>query len=240
MTDGGTGFTPFSPMHGLCVAVFVAAVVAAVAAGRRFGGDEPRVRRRVVIALWVFIAVYNAYYLWPSRFEWGVSLPLQMCDLALFVSPLALVGVRWARAVLYFCGLLLSSQGLISPTVEVGPGFARFWMFWISHAVIVGAAIYDLAVLRFRPTLRDLGVAFGGSVGYVLAMVELNRRTGFNYGFVGESTPEAPTLVDHLGPWPWRVVWMVMIGGAVQGAAWAVWPLEARWKRGRTDGASRR
>ncbi|GJQ30824.1 MAG: hypothetical protein HBSAPP03_27080 [Phycisphaerae bacterium] len=225
------GFAPFSLQHALCVAGFVLAVIVLLVAGRRAGPHEPRARRVVVILLWLFIVVYNAYYLWPSRFDPAVSLPLQLCDLALLAAPLALAGVAWARPLLYFWGLLLSSQGFISPTVEVGPAHARFWLFWISHAVIVGGAVYDLVVLRYRPRFADFAWAYGAGVAYILAMFEFNRRTGFNYGFVGSSTPGAPTLLDHLGPWPGRVLWMILLGGVVQFIAWILWPLAARLGR---------
>lgn len=222
------GFVPFSLQHAVAVAGFGGAMALAVALGVRHRNTPAEATARAwgVRAMWVFIAAYMAYYLWPSRFEMRISLPLQLCDLALVATPIALcTRARWTRTLLYFWGLLLSSQGFISPTLDVGPDHPRYWLFWISHAAIVGGGLYEVIVLRYRPTFRDLYVAVGASLVYAGIMFEVNRRTGFNYGFVGDSSPGAPTIVDHLGPWPWRVAWMAVIGIGLQTLAWGVWPL---------------
>lgn len=228
------GFSPFSTQHAIALLGFGGAMALAIVLGfrHRDTSKEATARAWGVRAMWVFIAAYMTYYLWPTRFDLKISLPLQLCDLALIAAPIALGNrARWARTLLYFWGLLLSSQGFISPTLDVGADHPRYWLFWISHAIIVGSGLYEVIVLRYRPAFKDLCVAVGASVAYALAVFELDRRMGFNYGFVGESSPGAPTIVDHLGPWPLRVVWMAVIGITFQTLAWAAWPLCAKLKK---------
>lgn len=40
----------------------------------------------------------------------------------------------------------------------------------------------------------------------------LNAITGWNYGFVGAGKPGQPSPIDVLGPYPLRVLWMILIG----------------------------
>jgi uncharacterized membrane protein YwaF len=55
----------------------------------------------------------------------------------------------------------------------------------------------------------------------VLAVFD--RIFDWNYGFVGPSTPEQPTPVDSLGPYPRRLVWMSLLGCVVFVVLWLPW-----------------
>lgn len=187
-----------------------------------------------VLTLLAYLTV-NVWWLWPTHLEPDQSLPIQLCDLAALCAPLAILA-RWrvARALLYFWGLGLSTQGFITPVTRVGPEHGEFWMHWLNHGAIVGAALYDLAVLRFRPTWRDWRLAVGLGLVYLAGVFALNVVTGWNYGYVGSSRPEARTIVDFLGPWPWRVVWIAAIAIAGMAALMIPWVLAGHLRR---DGA---
>ena len=49
-----------------------------------------------------------------------------------------------------------------------------------------------------------------------------------NYGYVGPTRPSVPTLIDFLGPWPLRVIWLILIGASVFVLAWAPWAIFCR------------
>jgi uncharacterized membrane protein YwaF len=59
-------------------------------------------------------------------------------------------------------------------------------------------------------------LAYGGLV------IPLNMLFGWNYGYAGQSTPDNPTLLDKLGPWPLRLVWMTGIVSVFFVAATAI------------------
>ena len=46
----------------------------------------------------------------------------------------------------------------------------------------------------------------------------INVPFGFNFGFMGDSLPGHPSVLDFLGLWPLRLVWVVLIVGTL----WAV------------------
>ncbi len=120
--EPGSAFHPFTVEHALVVAVFLVALGAAVVLGRR--GRGPRVvaaERAVGVGGLVLWAVSTAYWLLPANYDVEKSLPIQMCDFAALIAPLALLtGYRPFRSITYFWGLGLSSQSFVTPTLERG------------------------------------------------------------------------------------------------------------------------
>ena len=66
-------------------------------------------------------------------------------------------------------------------------------------------------------------------------MLPLDLWLGANYGCVGPSRPEVPTIVDFLGPWPERVGVIMAIVAAAMGLALAPWELLRRLKTERAN-----
>jgi hypothetical integral membrane protein (TIGR02206 family) len=148
----------------------------------------------------------------PNRFEGDSSLPFHWCDAAALIAPLALLtGARRLRAVTYFWAFAFTPLAFITPTLEEGPGELMFWLFWVSHSVIVGFALYDIIVLRFRPGWKDLATNSLVAGAFVVFLLAVNIPNGWNYGFVGNSTLDVKTFIDALGSWPLRVLWIFLI-----------------------------
>lgn len=153
------------------------------------------------------------FYLLPERRDWSVSLPIQMCDLVALIAPLAiLTAARPLRTLLHFWGFALCTQFFITPVHT--PGTTPFIIGWLLHAGILLLAITDAAGLRYKPAKRDLAFAIFAGTLYAAIMFILNRATGFNYGYVGPTKPGPPTIVDALGPYPLRVLWIILIAAA--------------------------
>lgn len=227
-------FRGFSPLHGATLLVWACAVaLLIVARGRaRRRGRERSFDRGLGWALLAAYMMVNIWWAWPGRFEWARSIPIHVCDLAALFAPLALLtGRRWPRTLLYFWGLGLSSQGMITPVVRVGLAYGEFWMFWINHGVVIGAGLYDVIARGYRPTWRDWGFASCLGLIYIAALFGLDAATGWNYGYVGPSVPEAPTIVDGLGAWPLRVVWIVLIALAAMALLVVPWEIARRLAR---------
>lgn len=222
---------PFSPQHAITVVACLFAMILFVAWGRRRKreGREPSLRRAFaafIIAWQVFVTIR---WLLPGNYDVGVSLPLHVCDLAAWIAPFALLlQTRWLRTMLYFWGFGFSTEAFITPILDHGPGHIHFWLFWGGHTLIVGAALYDVVVCAFRPRFRDFLLATAISFAYAAVVIPLNLALDVNYGYLGATTPEAATLLDHLGPWPWRIVWMVLLGELLMLLLWAPWAIAGR------------
>ena len=137
---------------------------------------------------------------------------------------------------MYFWGLALGSQAVITPDLVGGPASLAFWWFWLYHLFVVGAGVYVVAVHGFRPTWKDLRFAIAMGVLYVAAMFTIDAIFGVNYGYVGNVTPSRPTLLDVLGPWPLRVVFMALLGAGAMTLLWLPWRLAATRLR-RSEGS---
>lgn len=230
-------FAPFTIMHAVtllwCAAV--TCIVVWIGLARRNRGSELAFRHALGWFGLAFFVVHQIFWLTPPRLSPADSLPLHICDLNGIIAPLALLTAkRPLRSLLYFWGIGLSLQGLIQPVITDGPATMRYWFFFSSHVLIVGYAVYDLLVARFRPSFRDFRFALIASLVYVIAILPLDIVTGWNYGYVGNATPKNPTVIDALGPWPMRV--FMLVGIAVTGFAvmWLPWEI-VRIRRARRE-----
>jgi hypothetical integral membrane protein (TIGR02206 family) len=227
-------FVPFTAMHVITVAALAALMLGSCYLGHCWR-ETPRERRFRIGWGWAVLAYqtwYTLWYLLPENFTWEKGLPLELCDLAAFVAGLAMV-TQWRpwRTLLYFWGIGLSTQAFFTPTLVYGPGHLKFWMFWVGHTMIVGSAVYDIVVLRYRPRLHDfkqvLVVSFLYCLGIFYFDVWLSAETGLdiNYAYIGAGKPGNPTLIDYLGPWPRRVLFVMAIVIVDYTLLYAVWPL---------------
>ena len=182
--------------------------------------DSPEFRRRLqgfiaigCLAGWL---VNATLMMWPDRFDWRTSLPLHFCNLANLIAAVAVLSrSRFPKAVLYFWAIVLCSWAFITPVLSKGPVRIEFWIFWGYHLFIPLAVAEILAVQRFRPNWLDFRNAWLFTIGFIAILVALDNGLGWDYGFVGPSIPENPTLLGFLGPYPLRLLWMLLIGTAL-------------------------
>ncbi|HEX7122602.1 MAG TPA: TIGR02206 family membrane protein [Gemmatimonadaceae bacterium] len=235
-----SSFRSFTLLHLVTLAGVALAIVLLVRGGLAWRGTrrERWLAAGVATAILVLRAGVFVWNLLPPRLSLERSLPLQICDLAALCAALALVTPRrWLAAIAYFWGLALSIQGLVQPDLDHGPASLAFWAFWLHHALIVGAAVYVVAVRDFRPSARDLRLAIGAGLAYVAVVFVVDLVLGVNYGYLGRDVPNQPTLIDWLGPWPWRVLIMVVLGAAVMVLLWLPWRHRAGRRRGAAPGS---
>lgn len=200
-------FTPFGPVH-LAILVIIFAVSAWVIRHRR-SLPEAKQSRFDLRLVWVGLAlvvINQSSELLPWRFELNRSLPVHICDVVGLIAPLAILTKnRVLRAMLYYWGIGLSTQALITPELQEGIADFNFWVFWIPHGMIVVLALYDLVVFRYRPNWGDYAIALSTLAVFIALILPLNLWLGVNYAFVGRGMPGQASVIDFLGPWPLRV-----------------------------------
>lgn len=215
-------FETLSLLHVATLVVCLGCAAAPPLYLRKNGNDlhHLRVRRMVGWGCVVAWIVNTIYWLWPSRFSMEDSLPLHFCNFANLLGALALLrGIRLFQGVIYFWSSLYI-WAFLTPTVGLGPAYLGFWIFWFYHLFIAMALVHTLTVDRFRPTFRDLLQCSGFTLSCVLILAIMNAIGGWNYGFVGNDVPGAPTPVDVLGPYPLRILWMILIGATAFTILW--------------------
>ena len=219
----------YGPSHVTVLAVFAIGAALLVWIGRR--QTEAQARRfgrgfaLLILAAFLVALIYKVL-----RLDVQTSIPLQLCDIAELVAAVALwSGRRWAFALTYFWGLLLSSQALLTPDVgtpqEGAPDFPHhlFLTFFTLHVLVVWAAIYLTWGRGRRPRWRDFRLAVVVALGWVAFTLTFNTIVGTNYGYLNAKPPTA-SILDVLGPWPQYVVAEIVI--VILAWALMTWPWE--------------
>jgi hypothetical integral membrane protein (TIGR02206 family) len=161
----------------------------------------------------VFWAVDHGRWMLPGSFDPSVALPVHICNLAGLCVPIVLLTrVRVFRAILYFWGIGLSTQSIITPDLVIGPATFGFWMYWINHTIVIGVPIYDVLARGYRPTWRDYGWVTLTDLPYLAVIIPVDIRLHANYGYVGNAMSKQASIVDFLGAWPLRIVWIFLLG----------------------------
>ena len=221
----------FAAQHLITVTVLLAAIAAMCWTGRRLHGTAAgrRYELGLSVAVWIIWLGYQAYDFVTLGWDPGNTLPLQICDFVAVIAALVFVRpTRRLQSLAYFWGIALSTQAFITPDLAGGPDSLSFWAFWLYHLFVVGAGVYVVAVQRFRPQWRDLRFALLMGLVYSVAIFAIDAIFGLNYGYLGRGTPSRPTLLDVLGPWPLRSLFMVLLGTVAMTLLWLPWRYVAR------------
>lgn len=224
-------FTSFGPLHVTTVVLLLLLMVGAIWLGRiwRQTRRERRLRHAWIGLTFAWQGIAVVWYLWPSHFDLVESLPLHMCDMAAWIAPVALLTQkRLLRTLLFFWGIGLSTQAFLTPVVDGGVDTFEYWLFWVGHTQIVGSAVYDVGVLGYRPKWRDFVAVTLVNAACLAVILPFDLLTHTNYWYVGNMKPEHPTLLDRLGPWPWRVVWMFLIAEGTLALLWLAFAAAGR------------
>jgi hypothetical integral membrane protein (TIGR02206 family) len=208
-------FHSFSITHLLMIVMFAAFTALIIRLGRIWK-DTPRARALdatlALIAI-VFWVIDHGRWMLPGSFDPAVALPIHICNLAGLCVPIVLLTrIRIFRALLYFWGIGLSTQSIITPDLVIGPATFGFWMYWINHTIVIGVPIYDVVARGYRPTWRDYGYVTLIGLAYLAIVIPLDIRLHANYGYVGNAMSKQASIVDYLGSWPLRIVWILLLG----------------------------
>jgi hypothetical integral membrane protein (TIGR02206 family) len=244
----GGRFQPFGPQHLVILGIFGLVCLAVVFFVRRLSpGGEATVRRATGAVILVVCGPFEVVDGLHAVGNWRTSLPLQICDFAWLIAGVALLtgSPRWS-AVLYYWGLTLSLQGVLTPDLNHVFPDPQFFGYWVRHLAPVWAAVYLIGA-RAGPTWRDYRFVLALTALWAAAMMGLNAALGSDYGYLN-AKPVSHSLLDILGPWPWYVVveaMLIVVGWAVITLPWTYWRaneggLSHRDPQGLATGESRR
>jgi hypothetical integral membrane protein (TIGR02206 family) len=219
-------FIVFGPQHLLVLGLFGLGCVAAVLAGARLHArprTEARAGRVAGVVVLVVCGPFEVLDWLHAVGHWRTALPVQICDFGWLVAGVALATrSRGWSALLYYWGLTLCVQGVLTPDLDHVFPQVQFFGYWVRHLAPPWAAVY-LVRARHGPSWRDYRTAVAVAVTG-LAMV-LNRILGSNYDYLN-AKPATHSALDLLGPWPWYVLSEVVLVAAF----WALitWPWNRR------------
>lgn len=161
----------------------------------------------------VILAEYIFEYIWRfchHSFDIFVreKLPLHFCAVMALLCFIALWWEqRWARALVYFGVLSASIQGLLTPALVIGFPHLDFFLFFISHGLLLLTALAIPLLTDWRADLRAPLQSLLLMNAYLVAIHPINLLLGSNYGF----TTAAPhgSILEAMGtPAPWYYLWL--------------------------------
>jgi hypothetical integral membrane protein (TIGR02206 family) len=133
--------------------------------------------------------------------SWEKTLPLQLCDWAMFVIIVALwTGNRRWLEVAYFWGIGGTLQAILTPNLAFGFPDLRFVTFFVAHSGIIVGIVFLMLVYGFRPTGFGILRTFAWTEIYFVIAFTGDLLTGENYGYLLHK-PEAFSLLSYLSDW---------------------------------------
>lgn len=213
----GNPFVLFGLTHGIMLGVLLGINLALIIF-RHTASDNLRNTLRITLAGLIAIneIIYQFWLILTDQWDYGWNLPLHLCTIFVWLSVWMLVTKNYLLfEMTYFLGISAAIQPLL--TSEVGAyGFPHFYAFqiFISHGGIITAAIFMATMEGLRPTWSSIKrVALWANV-YLLLVTLINLAIGSNYLYTLHK-PHIPTLLDHLGPWPWYLLSAELVALAI-------------------------
>lgn len=202
----------FAPEHVVAVGVIAAAAGATIVAARRRPGRWIPLLAIVLVidevSWWIYLLAGGQ----PGS-VWQRSLPLQLCDVAIFVAAVALwTRRRWFVEVTYFWGLAGTIQALLTPDLPQHFPTYPYFQYYVAHGGVVCAALLLVVGLRLHPRPSAALRVAAVTIAYAAVVGLIDVLTQSNYMYL-RSKPPSGTLLDVLGPWP-----VYIFGAAAVGA----------------------
>lgn len=203
-------FTTFSGTHAVTVIIGFAVLAILVAAARQSDRAKP-----LVTAILAFLNLTAYGY---TQFAWSCCdhaaaldniVPFHLCDISSFLAGYALLTRKQlACELIYYWGLAAATQALITPAINHNFPHPTYITFFVQHFAIVGAALYLPLCEGWRPLQpfwrSPLRAILWVNVYFLFASI-MNWLLDTNFGYLAHPPPH-PSLIDHLGPWPYYVL----------------------------------
>ncbi len=142
----------------------------------------------------------------------ATSLPLHLCGVAAFLVAWTL----WHRSyrsyeIVYFWGIGGGVPAILTPDLLAGFPHPSFFYFFISHGLILLGVMYATIVFRFRPVFVSVAKAIVATFILIAVIYPVNVLLDSNYMYL-LAKPQALTLMEFMGQWPWYLLTLIVIG----------------------------
>jgi hypothetical integral membrane protein (TIGR02206 family) len=213
-------FRLFGPAHLLILAAIPAVAAVLAWLTRRNPALASRVRLSLGTFLLVNELVWYGYKFHYEGMRFPEGLPLQLCDLALWLTVVSAFTLnQWCFEVAYFAGLGGSSMAVITP--DLWAPFASYpsVYFFLAHGGVVATVLWLVWARVARPRPGCFWRVFVVLNTYAAAVGVFNVIFRTNYLFLCEKPPSA-SLLNYLGPWP---VYVLAGEAIAAGVFWLLW-----------------
>jgi len=127
--------------------------------------QEETVQYKIFKYLGVFVSgfmlIFHLYQIGFEDYNITADLPLFLCSfMALFIFVFTTSRKYWLFEILLFWIILGTSQGVITPDIEVGFPSFDYFRYWIVHLGLLTIISYSIVVLKMKPKLKSVFKSF--------------------------------------------------------------------------------
>ena len=210
----------FGPLHLTILGVIALIAIILCVLLRRRALPATLVRRTLGYSLAIAELIWWIFRYSQEGWRFPFNLPLQLCDICLWVTVLACLTLQPAIVEFcYFAGLAGAGMALLTPDLwSPWPTYPAVYFFVAHGGIVVGAAMLvfgKISPLRNGAVWRAFSklLAWAAFVGTVDAIFKAN------YMYLRQK-PANASLLDALGPWP-----AYLIAGAAVALVifWLLW-----------------
>lgn len=204
-----TDFIMFGTQHLLTLLFFFLIGYSLIKWAKKLPEDRRyKILHKLAVGLSATVIIWIVIKVLLRGFVIEEDLPFHLCNIMALLLPIfTATRKRLYFEVLFFWILAGTSHALITPDLLNGfPNFIYF-KYWLVHAGLIIFVFYGVLVLRIKPTLRSVFVAFFALQLYIILMFTVNAITGANY-FYTQGKPEGASALDYLGEYP-HYIWIV-------------------------------
>lgn len=202
----------FGPTHLLILAAvpLVAAVFATIQ--RKLPPRSQLIRFPLAVLLAITTTAYYAYMYNHGQLIFPSLLPLQLCDVSIWLVILALLTLNpLIFDLAYYPAVAGASMSLLTPNLTESATIFLTVQFFMDHGLIVAGVLYLVWSRQARPRPGSVLRAMLFVNLFAVLVGSFNAIYKTNYMFL-RIKPDTVSLLDYMGPWPLYILSGEVVG----------------------------
>ena len=199
-------FHLFGGLHSAILASVPAAAAGLSFANRRYRRSAVTIRIALAFILAADGLIWHLYRYFTQGVRFPDILPLEMCDIAFWLTVLALLTLEeHAFDLAYYWGLAGSGMAMLTPYLRAPLHTYQSCQYFTGHCLLIVGVLYLLWSGQARPRPHSWWFALWSLNLYAAFIALVDWFAGTNFMYLREK-PASMSPLDVMGRWPWYIV----------------------------------